>query len=143
VAARSVRSWTCAIASTVVAALVAVFALAQGPPQTWVATELPVIAGWAAMLRGCAASRRLRMAVAAGTMSQAEASRKSLPFLFFFPASVAAASAVALAISKAAGLSLSHMSFLLPYATAFWGLVVAGAACIVHSVLVGNTRVIP
>ena len=138
---RRLDGW--AIGLTAVAALLALSFFAAPPEawrETWDVTETPVAAGWLALLWANGVSRRLRAAVAAGAMTPSTASAKSLPFLFILPAVVGAASGVALALSDASGLRLSHMSFLLPYATAFWGLIVAGAACFAHAVMVGYTR---
>jgi hypothetical protein len=130
----------CILATGALAAPVFLVLGASAPPFAWVYLLTPIVAGWVGLALGCIASRRLRVLAAAGEIEPHEATRRMMPFLFAFPAGVAAASGIGLAIADAVGIHGGDMTGLLPYAFAFWSFVIALPLFAWHSIRVGRAR---
>ncbi len=130
----------CILATGALAAPVFLVLGASAPPFAWVYLLTPIVAGWAGLALGCIASRRLQRLAAAGEVVPREAMRRMAPFLFAYPAGVATASAIGLALSDALGIHGNDMTGLLPYVFAFWSFVVALPLFAWHSIRVGRLR---
>ena len=123
----------CALWSSLLAIPAGLVMLTIAPAETWLATETPIVGGWIALAVGCSASQRLRSDAAAGTITRATALVRFLLFPILFPATVALASVVGLALTDAAGLPRGHMTGLQPYAFGFGAFVLGVALWLVHA----------
>ncbi len=98
------------------------------PEDVGILMILPVGVGWVLSMAGCVGSKRLRDDVVAGRMAKSTARGWEVAYLILFPIGVALTSFLSLGMSA----HKSHMSFLLPWAFAFWSCVFAAACIGVH-----------